>query len=182
MNRIRNMTFRTLFKVKPSSLINASLGSIFVLVMSAIETGVPPDLHSESSVVYSQYSYNGKFGKAGRGLSYDIILNEEDGAEYKVQGYNFAKLRRLESYTKTGRLEPREIGGIRVGLVPTRIENIDHVVYVEFNNQVLLEASSAISDLNKRNRDRLVSGFIVAVICFLLIVAIENIRVRNEAN
>lgn len=176
------MTFRTLFKVKPSSLINASPVSIFVFVMIAIETGVPPELHSESSVVYSLYSYNGKFGNAGRSLSYDIILNEEDGAEYKVQGYNFARLQRLESYTKTGRIEPREIGGIRVGLVPTRIENIDHVVYVEFNNQVLLEASSGISDLNKSNRDRLVLGFVGAVICFLLTVAIENIRVRNEAN
>ncbi|CAK2773519.1 conserved hypothetical protein [Vibrio crassostreae] len=182
MNRIRNMTVRSLFKVKPSSLIKASLASIFVLVISAIENRVLSELHSEPSVVYSQYSYNGKFGNAGRGLSYDIILNEEDGAEYKVQGYDFARLRRLETYRKTGRLEPGEIGGIRVGLVPTRIENIDQVVYIEFNNQVLREASSAISDLNKRNRDRLVLGFVGAVICFLLIVAIENIRVRNDAN
>ena len=160
-------------RVNSLSLIVAGVIFMFTVVNSAVTNRVFLDPYKEESVYYSSYSYDGRHGSAGRGLSYSIINNEIDGADYNVQGFDFVRLRIKLNHASSLRVKDSEIKGIKVGLVSTSAENIYHVVYVEFNQQVILESSSAMRALNENNVNDFIFVVISSIFAFFFIITID---------
>ncbi|MDF4854600.1 hypothetical protein P3592_22775 [Vibrio parahaemolyticus] len=108
-------------------------------------------------------------------MSYSIIHNEIDGSDYKVQGFDFGRLsNKLNNYGMQ-RFDEREIEGIKVGLVSTSNENIYYVVYVEFNQQVILESRHSIKTLNENNSNNFIFGVISSIFIFFFIIIINSL-------
>ncbi|CAK3876337.1 hypothetical protein VCRA2121O337_390002 [Vibrio crassostreae] len=133
------------------------------------------DPYKEGEVYYSSYSYDGRHGSGGRGLSYSIIHNEIDGSDYKVQGFDFRRLSNKINNYGTQRFDEREIEGIKVGLVSGLNENIYYVVYVEFNQQVILESRYSIKTLNENNFNNFIFGFISSIFIFFFIIITNSL-------
>ncbi|MEI8673056.1 hypothetical protein P4S52_15515 [Vibrio sp. SA48] len=133
------------------------------------------DPYKEGEVYYSSYSHDGRHGSDGRGLSYSIIHNEIDGSDYKVQGFDFGRLSNKLNNYGTQRFDEREIEGIKVGLVSTSNENIYYVVYVEFNQQVMLESRPTIKTINENNFNNFIFGVVSSIFIFFFIIIINSL-------
>lgn len=158
----------TAFRIKKPALITAAVMSIFILINSAIDNRVLLAPYSVEAVFYSKYSYDGRHGNSGRGLSYSIIKNEIDGADYKVQGFDFLRLRTQANYANL-RMKDEGVSGIKVGLLPTQVENLEYVVYVEFKDRVLRQASTAIKELNQNNSEDFSFSVLASIVSFIII-------------
>ncbi|CAH6897040.1 conserved hypothetical protein [Vibrio chagasii] len=162
-------------RVKKSDLIIATVISTLTLTHSIVSNRVFLDPYKEGEVYYSSYSYDGRHGSDGRGLSYSIIHNEIDGSDYKVQGFDFRRLSNKLNNYGTQRFDEREIEGIKVGLVSGLNENIYYVVYVEFNQQVILESRYSIKTLNENNFNNFIFGFISSIFIFFFIIITNSL-------
>ncbi|HFS8459155.1 hypothetical protein V5H34_14585 [Vibrio cholerae] len=162
-------------RVKKSDLILATVISTFTLIFSIVSNRVFLDPYKEGEVYYSSYSHDGRHGFDGRGLSYSIIHNEIDGSDYKVQGFDFGRLSNKLNNYGTQRFDEREIEGIKVGLVSTSNENIYYVVYVEFNQQVMLESRPTIKTINENNFNNFIFGVVSSIFIFFFIIIINSL-------
>ncbi|MCU8474026.1 hypothetical protein M2G39_18575 [Vibrio vulnificus] len=162
-------------RVKKSDLILATVISTFALIFSIVSNRVFLDPYKEGEVYYSSYSHDGRHGSDGRGLSYSIIHNEIDGSDYKVQGFDFGRLSNKLNNYGTQRFDEGEIEGIKVGLVSTSNENIYYVVYVEFNQQVMLESRPTIKTINENNFNNFIFGVVSSIFIFFFIIIINSL-------
>ncbi|MCU8505096.1 hypothetical protein M2F98_16495 [Vibrio vulnificus] len=160
---------------KKSDLILATVISTFTLIFSIVSNRVFLGHYKEGEVYYSSYSHDGRHGSDGRGLSYSIIHNEIDGYDYKVQGFDFGRLSNKLNNYGTQRFDEGEIEGIKVGLVSTSNENIYYVVYVEFNQQVMLESRPTIKTINENNFNNFIFGVVSSIFIFFFIIIINSL-------
>ena len=142
---------RTVKKMCGSFYTPGVLIAIFIMSTGVVENRVIEGPYTDNDVLYHKAVVTGKQDTAGRGLTYQIILDKEYKYDSKVQGYNFNSINHYNSQDYGSR---KDTENLSVGLVRTHIDNIYYTVYVKSGDEVLLSSSDGLNMINKSNTEQ----------------------------
>ena len=137
--------------------------AIFIMSTSVVENRVFEGPYADNDVLHHNAEVTGKHGAAGRGLTYQIILDKEYKYDIKVQGYDFNSINHDYSLGYGSRKDTKNLS---VGLVRTHIDNIYYTVYVKAGDEVLLSSSDGLHRINIFNVEQVKWHFYSSLFAF----------------
>lgn len=158
--------YRYIKKICNSYYVPGLLTALFIVGTGIAENRGLKGPYTEQEVIHHQVTLTGKHITSGRGLSYEVLYDNQAKHDINVKGYNFNS---INNHSSLGFGSPINNDDLHVGLVTTDVDDVYHAVYVKAGDDVLLPLPEGLNSINASNADSIQWRIYTSLLAFVFI-------------